>query len=61
MFKKGQLVRSLNTGCVYYIHEVHDNGLLNVGYVSSRGVARGGYTRPPKRLQLIGNNYKPKR
>ncbi|MGL5904221.1 MAG: hypothetical protein ACRCZO_16180 [Cetobacterium sp.] len=60
MFKPGQLVRSLNTGCMYYVHDVLSGGKLDLGYVSASGVGAG-YIRPSRRLEIIGNNFKFKR
>lgn len=60
MFKKGQLVRSMYTGCLYFIHEVTEEGCLEVGHVSFLGTGRLGRTRSDKHLTLIGNNYQAK-
>lgn len=59
MFKKGQLVRSKLTGCLYYIHAVVNDGRLEVGHVSHLGVGSLGRVRPTTNLELIGNNYQP--
>lgn len=60
MFKPGQLVRSLNTGCLYYVHNILLDGKLDLGYTSASGIGGPGYIRPSRRLELIGNNYQAK-
>lgn len=60
MFKKGQLVRSKLTKCLYYVHAVVSDGRIEIGHVSHLGVGGLGRVRPTTNLTLIGNNYQAK-
>lgn len=62
MFKKGQLVRSKNTGALYVVGLPDYPNLLVLGRVQPDGrVNSYSYRRGHSRnLELIGNNYKAK-
>lgn len=60
-FKKGQLVRSTNTGEFYLCGtDESSTGMLVLARVGKYGSSRPSYQRPRRNLQLIGNNYRPK-
>lgn len=58
MFKKGQLVRSRNTGELYVVgHDDICARFTILGRVNDKGVGPFSYKRPRRGLDLIGNNY----
>lgn len=57
MFKKGQLVRSKKSGCLYSVFSTNNRGSYSI--CKLRNVFNGGHaTVSAKHLQLIGNNFK---